>query len=72
MKKLINEVASVVPDALSGYVRSQPGLRLIEGRTIVLRADPGGGDRRGQGGPCCPGAARVMSPPMQASWARAC
>ena len=39
MKKLINEVASVVPDALSGYVRSQPGLRLIEGRTIVLRAD---------------------------------
>ncbi|KAA2316344.1 dihydroxyacetone kinase subunit DhaK [Pseudooceanicola sediminis] len=39
MKKLINDVADIVPEALLGYVRATEGLRLIDGRTIVVRAD---------------------------------
>lgn len=39
MKKLINDVAEVVPQALSGLVATSNGLRLIEGTTIVVRDD---------------------------------
>ena len=39
MKKLINDVADVVPQALAGLVKSSNGLRLIEGTTITVRAD---------------------------------
>ncbi|SFJ90887.1 dihydroxyacetone kinase family protein [Celeribacter neptunius] len=39
MKKLINDVPAVVPEALKGLVRSSVGLRLIEGTTTVVRAD---------------------------------
>ncbi|GAB1381442.1 dihydroxyacetone kinase family protein [Pararhodobacter aggregans] len=39
MKKLINEVKDVVPQALAGLVATSNGLRLIEGTTIVVRAD---------------------------------
>lgn len=39
MKKLINDVSSVVADALDGTVRSGDGLCLIEGTTIVVRSD---------------------------------
>ncbi len=39
MKKLINEVGNVVPQALAGLVATSNGLRLIEGSTIVVRAD---------------------------------
>ncbi|TNE63209.1 MAG: dihydroxyacetone kinase subunit DhaK [Rhodobacteraceae bacterium] len=39
MKKLINDVPSVVPQALEGLVKTSTGLRLIEGTTTVVRAD---------------------------------
>lgn len=39
MKKLINDVSSVVADALEGTVRAAEGLRLIDGTTIVVRDD---------------------------------
>ncbi|MCW1932338.1 dihydroxyacetone kinase family protein [Pararhodobacter zhoushanensis] len=39
MKKLINDVKDVVPQALAGLVATSNGLRLIEGTTIVVRAD---------------------------------
>lgn len=39
MKKLINDVSEVVPQALAGLVRTSVGLRLIAGTTTVVRAD---------------------------------
>ncbi len=39
MKKLINDVKDIVPQALAGLVAASNGLRLIEGTTIVVRAD---------------------------------
>jgi dihydroxyacetone kinase len=39
MKKLVNAVADVVDDMLSGLVRTTPGLTLLGGHRTVLRAD---------------------------------
>ncbi|MCW2818605.1 MAG: dihydroxyacetone kinase [Marmoricola sp.] len=39
MKKLINSVADVVPQMLEGLVDADPGLVLLTGQTVVLRAD---------------------------------
>ncbi|MET1005075.1 MAG: dihydroxyacetone kinase family protein [Propionibacteriaceae bacterium] len=39
MKKLINQVAAVVPEMLSGLVGLNPGLALLAGGSIVIRAD---------------------------------
>ncbi|MFV0244725.1 MAG: dihydroxyacetone kinase family protein [Qingshengfaniella sp.] len=39
MKKLINEVKDIIPQALAGLVAASNGLRLIEGTTIVVRDD---------------------------------
>ena len=39
MKKLINDVGSVVRDALEGLVALNPQLALLEGENTVLRAD---------------------------------
>jgi len=38
MKKLINDPAAVVPEMLEGLVRLNPGLALLEGQTVVIRA----------------------------------
>lgn len=45
MKKLLNDVADVVPQMLEGLVAGAPGLVLLQGETVVLRrahADLGG------------------------------
>ena len=39
MKKLINDVSTVVPDMLDGLVALNPQLSLLRGGTIVVRAD---------------------------------
>ncbi|MGF6958380.1 dihydroxyacetone kinase subunit DhaL [Paraburkholderia youngii] len=39
MKKLINDVSTVVPDTLDGLIALNPQLSLLQGGTIVLRAD---------------------------------
>ena len=39
MKKLINDVSTVVPDMLDGLVVLNPQLSLLQGGTIVVRAD---------------------------------
>ncbi|MEX3856501.1 dihydroxyacetone kinase subunit DhaL [Paraburkholderia sp. BR10923] len=39
MKKLINDVSTVVPDMLDGLIALNPQLSLLQGGTIVLRAD---------------------------------
>lgn len=39
MKKLINDVARVVPDMLAGLAALHPTLALLQGKNIVLRAD---------------------------------
>lgn len=39
MKKLINTVHAVVPDMLQGLALSQPGIQLLQGQNIALRAD---------------------------------
>lgn len=39
MKKLINAPTDVVTEALEGTVLTQPGLALLEGRTIAVRRD---------------------------------
>ncbi|KXU82900.1 dihydroxyacetone kinase [Paraburkholderia monticola] len=39
MKKLINDVSTVVPDMLDGLVALNPHLSLLQGGTIVVRAD---------------------------------
>ena len=38
-KKLINRAEDVVDEALAGLVASSPGLRLLKGHRVVLRAD---------------------------------
>lgn len=38
-KKLINNPESVVDEALAGLVAVHPGLRLLEGHRVVVRAD---------------------------------
>ena len=38
-KKLINRAEDVVDEALAGLVASCPGLRLLKGHRVVLRAD---------------------------------
>ncbi len=38
MKKLINDPAAVVTEMLEGLVRLSPGLALLEGQTVVVRA----------------------------------
>ncbi|XP_055669342.1 triokinase/FMN cyclase isoform X1 [Falco peregrinus] len=38
-KKLVNSVASCADDALAGLVACNPGLRLLQGHRVVLRAD---------------------------------
>jgi triose/dihydroxyacetone kinase / FAD-AMP lyase (cyclizing) len=39
MKKLINDVSAVVPDMLDGLAALNPNLALLQGSTIVVRAD---------------------------------
>jgi dihydroxyacetone kinase len=39
MKKLLNAIDAVVPEMLSGLAMLHPGLALLEGHSIVLRAD---------------------------------
>ncbi|CAH2812060.1 MAG: Phosphoenolpyruvate-dihydroxyacetone phosphotransferase (EC, dihydroxyacetone binding subunit DhaK, partial [Candidatus Burkholderia crenata] len=39
MKKLINDVSEVVPDMLDGLAALNPGLSLLQGSTIIVRAD---------------------------------
>jgi triose/dihydroxyacetone kinase / FAD-AMP lyase (cyclizing) len=39
MKKLINDPRRVVPEMLEGLVAITPGLALLEGETVVVRAD---------------------------------
>ncbi|MCH1866631.1 dihydroxyacetone kinase family protein [Nocardioides sp. CFH 31398] len=39
MKKLLNDVADVVPEMLEGLVAGAPGLVLLDGQTVVLRRD---------------------------------
>ena len=38
-KKLVNSVAGCADDALAGLVACNPGLRLLQGHRVVLRAD---------------------------------
>ena len=39
MKKLINDVRAVVPEMLAGLARAHPGIALVEGEQIAVRAD---------------------------------
>ncbi len=39
MKKLLNQVADVVPQMLEGLVDANPGLAVLAGQTVVLRSD---------------------------------
>ena len=39
MKKLINDTGAVVPEALAGLAMLHPGIVLLPGHTIALRAD---------------------------------
>ncbi|MFB9123201.1 dihydroxyacetone kinase subunit DhaK [Paraburkholderia dipogonis] len=48
MKKLINEVSSVVPDMLDGLAALNPNLSLLQGGTIVVRADAEAAAARGE------------------------
>ncbi|MGE0803893.1 MAG: dihydroxyacetone kinase subunit DhaK, partial [Lautropia sp.] len=48
MKKLINDVDAVVPEALVGLVRLHAGLALIAEHQIVLRADARDAAARGE------------------------
>ena len=38
-KKLVNRPDDAVDEALSGYVAAHPGLQLLEGHRVVIRAD---------------------------------
>lgn len=38
MKKLINDVSGLVPDMLDGLAALNPGLSLLQGSTIIVRA----------------------------------
>lgn len=48
MKKLINDVSTVVPDMLDGLVAFNPGLSLLQGSTIVVRVDAEAAAARGE------------------------
>ncbi len=48
MKKLINDVTQVVPDMLNGLVALNPHLALLQGKTIVVRADAAKAAARGE------------------------
>ncbi|MGF6724489.1 dihydroxyacetone kinase [Paraburkholderia sp. GAS41] len=48
MKKLINEVSAVVPDMLDGLAALNPGLSLLQGGTIIVRADAETAARRAE------------------------
>ena len=48
MKKLINEVSAVVPEMLDGLAALNPGLSLLQGGTIIVRADADAVARRGE------------------------
>ena len=48
MKKLINDVAEVVPDMLDGLAALNPGLSLLQGSTIIVRADAEAAAARGE------------------------
>jgi dihydroxyacetone kinase len=48
MKKLINDVSQVVPDMLNGLVALNPHLALLQGKTIVVRADAAQAAARGE------------------------
>ncbi|SMG60336.1 dihydroxyacetone kinase subunit DhaK [Paraburkholderia susongensis] len=48
MKKLINDVSTVVPDMLDGLVALNPHLALLHGGTIVVRADAAAAAARGE------------------------
>ena len=48
MKKLINDVSQVVPDMLNGLVALNPHLALLQGKTIVVRADAAQAAGRGE------------------------
>ncbi|MBB5443666.1 MULTISPECIES: dihydroxyacetone kinase family protein [unclassified Paraburkholderia] len=48
MKKLINDVSTVVPDMLDGLIALNPQLSLLQGGTIVLRADAQAAAARGE------------------------
>ncbi|ADG19276.1 dihydroxyacetone kinase, DhaK subunit [Paraburkholderia atlantica] len=51
MKKLINDVSTVVPDMLEGLIALNPQLSLLQGGTIVLRADAEAVAARGEVAP---------------------
>jgi dihydroxyacetone kinase len=48
MKKLINDVSMVVPEMLDGLAALNPGLSLLEGGTIIVRADAHTAAQRGE------------------------
>jgi len=48
MKKLINDVSTVVPDMLDGLAALNPGLSLLQGTTIIVRADAEAAAARGE------------------------
>ena len=48
MKKLINDVSAVVPDMLDGLAALNPNLSLLQGGTIIVRADAEAAARRGE------------------------
>ncbi|MCC8403384.1 dihydroxyacetone kinase subunit DhaK [Paraburkholderia sp. MMS20-SJTN17] len=48
MKKLINDVSTVVPDMVDGLVALNPHLSLLQGGTIVVRADAEAAAARGE------------------------
>ena len=48
MKKLINDVSGVVPDMLDGLAALNPGLSLLQGSTIIVRADAEAAAARGE------------------------
>jgi dihydroxyacetone kinase len=48
MKKLINDVSAVVPEMLDGLAALNPGLSLLQGGTIIVRADGEAAARRGE------------------------
>src|SRR5260370_20022229 len=47
MKKLINDVAEVVPDMLDALAALNPGLSLLQDSTIIVRADAEAAAARG-------------------------
>ncbi|HEY1998948.1 dihydroxyacetone kinase subunit DhaL [Paraburkholderia sp.] len=48
MKKLINDVSSVVPEMLQGFAALNPGLSLLQGGTIIVRTDARAAAGRGE------------------------